>query len=59
MISTARFLVHILLLHQYKSDFAHISDMYSSVIELYLSEILAKKTKKQMTSSICRKCAHF
>ena len=42
MISTARFSVGKLLLHHYKSDLAHISDMYSSVIELYLSEMRAK-----------------
>ena len=34
--------VHILLLHHYKSDFAHISDLYSLVIGLYKSEIWAK-----------------
>ena len=42
MISTARFSVHILLLHHYGSDLAHISDRYSSVIEMYLSEMLEK-----------------
>ena len=42
LISTARFSVHILLIRHHKSDLAHISDRYSSVIELYLSEIRAK-----------------
>ena len=32
----------ILLLHHYKSDFAHISDLYSLVIGMYKSEIWAK-----------------
>ena len=30
-----------LLLHHYKSDLAHISDKYSSVIGMYLSEMRA------------------
>ena len=42
MISTAIFSVHILLLHHYRSNLAHISDSYSSVIVLYLSEMRAK-----------------
>ena len=59
LISTARFSVHILLLHHYKSDLAHISDKYISVIELYLSEIRAKQIKKRTIRSICTKFAHF
>ena len=31
--------VHIILLHHYVSDFAHISDLYSLVIVMYKSEI--------------------
>ena len=38
--------VHILLLHHYKSDFAHISDLYSLVIGLYKSVIRAKDIRK-------------
>ena len=38
MISTARFSVGILLLHHYKSDLAHLSDLCSLVIGLYKSE---------------------
>ena len=38
MISTARFSVHILLLHHYGSDLAHISDFDSLVIGLSKSE---------------------
>ena len=38
MISTARFSVGKLLLYHYKSNLAHISDLYSLVIELYKSE---------------------
>ena len=41
-----RFYVGKLLLHHYKSDLAHISDMYSSVIELYLSEMREKNNNK-------------
>ena len=59
MISAARFSVHILLLHRYMSDLAHLSDLYSLVIGLYKSEMRAKIIKKQMTSSICTKFAHF
>ena len=59
MISTARFSVHILLLHHYESDLAHISDRYILVIGMYLSEMRAKNIKKQRTSSICTKFAHF
>ena len=51
--------VHILLLHHYKSDLAHISDFDSLVIGLPQSEIWAKKIKKWMTSSIWTKFAHF
>ena len=36
---------HILLLHQYESDFAYISDLYSLVIGLYKYEIWEKKLK--------------
>ena len=39
MISIAHFSVHILLLHHYKSDLAHISERYISMTELYLSDI--------------------
>ena len=46
LVSTARFSVHILLLHHYKRNLAHISDRYSSVIELHLSEMRAKYLKK-------------
>ena len=42
LISIARFSVHLLLLHHDKSDLAHISDRYSLVIGMYLSEIRAK-----------------
>ena len=42
LISTARFSVHILLLHHYESDLAHISNRYSSGIGMYRSEMLAK-----------------
>ena len=60
MISTARFSVHILLLHHYASDLAHLSDLYSLVIGMYKSQIWTKKIlKKRMTSSICTKFAHF
>ena len=59
LISIARFSVHILLLHHYKSDCAHTSESCSLVIELYLSEIREKRIKKRMTSSICKKFAHF
>ena len=45
IILTALFSVHILLLHHYKSDFAHIPDRCSSVIELQLSEIWEKIIK--------------
>ena len=38
MISIAHFSVHILLLHHYQSDLAHLSDLYSIVIGLYKSE---------------------
>ena len=38
MIEMPRFYVGKLLLHNYKSDLAHISDLYSLVIELYKSE---------------------
>ena len=38
MISTARFSVHILILHHYGSDLAHLSDLYSLGIGLYKSE---------------------
>ena len=38
----SRFSVHILLLHHYMSDFAHILDLYSLVIGIYKSEIWAK-----------------
>ena len=51
--------VHILLLHHYKSDLAHISDFDSLVIGLSKSERWAKNIKKWMTSSICMKFAHF
>ena len=37
-----RFYVGKLLLHHYESDLAHISDLYSLVIELYKSERWAK-----------------
>ena len=47
LVSTARFSVHILLLHHYRSDLAHTSDRCSSVIELYLSEIGAKNYNKK------------
>ena len=46
MVSTARFSVHILLLHQYKSDLAHISDRYSSVIEMCISEMRENNNNK-------------
>ena len=46
MISTARLSVGKLPLYHYKSDLAHISDRCRSVIELYLSEMRAKKMKK-------------
>ena len=59
LISTARFSVGKLLLHHYKSDFAHISYSYSSVIEMYFSEIWAKIIKKRMTSSEHTKFAQF
>ena len=59
LISTARFSVHILPLHHYKSDLAHISDFDSFVIGLSKSERWAKIIKKRMTSSICTKFAHF
>ena len=39
LIEIAHFSVHIQLLHHYKSDLAHISDLYSLVIVLYKSEI--------------------
>ena len=42
MISTGRSSVHILLLRHYKSNLAHISDRYNSVIGLYLYEMLVK-----------------
>ena len=42
LISKARISIHILLLHHYKSDLAHISDRYSSVIGMHLSEIRTK-----------------
>ena len=42
LIEMPRFSVGKLLLHQYKSDLAHISDLYSLVIELYKSERWAK-----------------
>ena len=35
LISIAHFSVHILPLHHYKSDLAHLSDLYSLVIGLY------------------------
>ena len=47
MILTARFSLHILLLHHYKSDLAHTSDRYSLVIELYLYELWGKKLKNE------------
>ena len=34
----AHFAVGILLLHNYKSDLVHISDLYSLVIGIYISE---------------------
>ena len=39
LIEMPRFSVAKLLLHHYKSDLAHISDLYSLVIGLYKSEI--------------------
>ena len=51
--------VHILLLHHYKSNLAHISDFDSLVIGLSKSERWAKSYQKRMTSSICMKFAHF
>ena len=39
LIEMPRFSVAKLLLHHYKSDLAHISDLYSLVIELYKYEI--------------------
>ena len=59
MIEIAHFSVHILLLHHYKSDFAHTSYLYSLVIGLYKAVIWTKKIKKRMTSSICTQFAHF
>ena len=56
MIEIAHFSVHILLLHHYESDLAHISDFDSLVIGLSKSE---RREKKRMTSSICMKFAHF
>ena len=41
LISTAHFAVGILLLHNYRSNLAHLSDLYSLVIGLYKSEIWA------------------
>ena len=38
LISIARFSVHILLLHHYKSGLAHLSVLYSLVIGLYNPE---------------------
>ena len=38
MISTAHFSVHILLLHHYKSNLAHLSYLYILVLGLYKSE---------------------
>ena len=38
LIEMPRFYVGKLLLHHYKSDLAHLSDLYSLVIELYKSE---------------------
>ena len=40
------FYVGKLLLHHYKSDLAHISDLYSLVIEVYKSERWAKNNQK-------------
>ena len=42
LIEMPRFSVAKLLLHHYKSDLAHISDLYSLVIGLYKSGIWAK-----------------
>ena len=39
MIEIAHFSVRILLLHHYKSDLAHLSDLYSLVIGLYKSQM--------------------
>ena len=39
MIEMPRFSVAKLLLHQYRSDLAHISDLYSLVIGMYKYEI--------------------
>ena len=59
MISPARFLVHILLLHHYKRYLAHLSDVYSLVIWMYKYERWAKTIKKWRTSSKPTKFAQF
>ena len=59
MISIAHFAVVILLLHHYRRDLAHPSDLYSLVIRMYKSERRAKKNKKWRTSSEPTKFAHF
>ena len=55
----AHFAIRILLLHHYKSDLAHLSDLYFLVIGLYKSERWAKSVKKMGTSSEPTKFAQF
>ena len=59
LIWIAHFSVHVLLLHHYGSDLAHLSDFDSLVIGLPKSEIWVENEKKRRTSSTCMKSAHF
>ena len=55
----AHFSVHILLLHHYKRNLAHLSYLYSLVIVMYKYETRAKNNWKWGTSSASTKFAHF
>ena len=59
LIWIAHFVVDILLLHHYKRDLAHLSDLYSLVIGMYKSERWAKKNVKWRNSSASTKFVQF